>query len=149
MRTRTFLIVLALCMATFGGGCQTDPATGMITASDLQHHRWILESVNGETLALDDDENMIPELDFGEQMHVSGNTGCNRLSGTAELREGAFLVPNMAVTRRMCSPQRNKLEMMFSAVLGKESAISIDEDRNLILSSDDVVLRFRLQDWVN
>jgi heat shock protein HslJ len=121
----------------------------MVTASDLQHHRWILESINGEPISTDDDEGMIPELDFGEQMHVSGNTGCNRMSGKAELRDGAFLIPNMAVTRRMCAPPRDELERAVQKVLGRESSISIDENKNLILSIDDVVLRFRLRDWVS
>jgi len=34
-------------------------------------------------------------------------------------------------------------------VLGRESSISIDENKNLILSTDEVVLRFRLRDWVS
>jgi len=146
MRTRTFLKVLAIC--TIANVAQADAPTGAITASDLQHHRWILESVNGAPVPKGNDGDMIPELDFGEQMHVSGNTGCNRLSGTAELRDGGFLIPNMAVTRRMCDPARNELEMTMMNVLGKESDISIDENKNLILSTDDIVLRFRLQDWV-
>jgi len=87
MRTRTFLTVLAVCAAGIGGAVQADSPAGMVTASDLQHHRWILESINGEPISTDDDEGMIPELDFGEQMHVSGNTGCNRMSGKAELRD--------------------------------------------------------------
>ena len=107
MRTRTFLTPLAVCAAGVSGAVQADSPAGTVTASDLQHHRWILESINGEPISTD--EGMIPELDFGEQMHVSGNTGCNRMSGTAELRDGAFL----------------------------------------ILSTDDVVLRFRLRDWVS
>ena len=147
MRTRTFLTVLAVCAAGIGVAAQADSPTGMVTTSDLQHHRWILESINGEPISTD--EGMIPELDFGEQMHVSGNTGCNRMSGTAELRDGAFLILNMAVTRRMCAPPRDELERAVQKVLGRESSISIDENKNLILSTDEVVLRFRLRDWVS
>ena len=148
MRTRTFLTALAVCAAGIGGAVQAGSPTGMVTASDLQHHRWILESINGEPISTGDDEGMIPELDFGEQMHVSGNTGCNRMSGKAELRDGAFLILIMAVTRRMCAPPRDELERAVQKVLGIESSISIDENKNLILSTDDVVLRFRLRDWV-
>jgi heat shock protein HslJ len=92
---------------------------------------------------------MVPELDFGEQMHVSGNTGCNQMSGKAVLRDGAFLIPNMAMTRRMCAPLQNELELTMQKVLGNESDISIDENKNLILATDDVILRFRLRDWVS
>ena len=149
MRTRAFLTVLTVCTTAMGVVAQADSPTGAVIASDLQHHRWILESINGEPVSMGDDGGMIPELDFGEQMHVSGNTGCNRMSGKAKLRDGAFLILNMAVTRRMCAPPRDKLERAVQKVLGIESRISIDENKNLILSSDDVVLRFRLRDWVS
>ena len=148
MRTRTFLTILALCTATIGAVARADSPTAIVTASDLQHHRWILESINGEPISIGDDDGMIPELDFGEQMHVSGNTGCNQMSGKAELRDGAFLTLIMAVTRRMCAPPRDELERAVQKVLGVESSISIDENKNLILSTDDIVLRFRLRDWV-
>jgi heat shock protein HslJ len=121
----------------------------MVIASDLQHHRWILESINGEPISTDDADGMIPELDFGEQMHVSGNTGCNRMSGKAVLRGEFFQIPAMAGTRRLCSPDKNELELTVQGVLGQESRISLDEDKNLTLATDDVVLRFRLRDWVN
>jgi heat shock protein HslJ len=149
MRTRTILTVLAICTAAISVAAQAGSPTGMVTVSDLQHHRWILESINGEPISTGDDGGMIPELDFGEQMHVSGNTGCNQMSGTAELRGGAFLIPNMASTRRMCAPPQNELELTLQKVLGNESGISIDENKNLILATDDVVLRFRLRDWVS
>jgi heat shock protein HslJ len=149
MRTRTFLTVLAVCAAAISVAVQADSPTGMVTASDLQHHRWILESINGERLSMGDDGGIIPELDFGEQMHVSGNTGCNQMSGRATLRDGTFLIANMATTRRMCAPPRDALELTVQKVLGKESSISIDENNNLILSTNDVVLRFRLRDWVS
>ena len=149
MRTRTFLTLLAVfmaaCTSTAGGGSPT----GLVVAADLQHHRWILESINGEPVVADDFDDTVPELDFGEQMHVSGNTGCNRVSGKAELRDEFFQIPMLAGTRRLCSPARNELELTMQKVLGQESIISIDTDKRLILTTDEVVLRFRLRDWVN
>jgi heat shock protein HslJ len=148
MRTYALLTTLVVWIVAFGGAVQAGAPTSIIIASDLQHHRWILESVNDEPISTDAD-GMIPELDFGEQMFVSGNTGCNGMSGKAELRGEFFLIPLMAGTQRMCSPARNELEFTIQNVLGNESRISIDGDRNLILSTDDVVLRFRLRDWVS
>jgi heat shock protein HslJ len=148
MRTRAFLTALISCTAVFGGAAQAGSPTGMVISSDLQHHRWILESINGEPISTGDD-GMIPELDFGEQMHVSGNSGCNRIFGQAVLRGEYFQIPKMGSTRKLCSPARNELEHTIQAVLGQESRISIDENRNLILSTDDIVLRFRLRDWVS
>jgi len=148
MRARTFLTTLASGIAIIGGFVFADSTTSVVVASDLQHHRWILESINGEPIPADDDDGMIPELDFGEQMYVEGNTGCNRMSGRAELHDGLFLIPAMATTRRPCSTARNEVERTVYGVLANESKISLDEDKILTLASGNVVLRFRLQDWV-
>jgi heat shock protein HslJ len=122
--------------------------TAILTQGDLQHHRWILESINGVPLDLDEREDMIPELDFGERMTVTGNTGCNRLSGRASLKEQYFLIEHLASTRRLCAPPRDTIERTLMQVVGDESVIQIDSDRNLILKSKPAQLRFRLRDWV-
>ena len=69
MRTRVVLISLLACLTGSGALAQS-----AVTADDLQHHRWVLESINSEPLPSVDGKGTIPELDFGEQMHVSGNT---------------------------------------------------------------------------
>jgi len=61
--------------------------TAFVTQGDLQHHRWVLESVNGEALATDELDGKVPELDFGEpRTQSSDNTGkrIDDLSGPAE-----------------------------------------------------------------
>ncbi|UCH46561.1 MAG: META domain-containing protein [Betaproteobacteria bacterium] len=121
--------------------------TDIVTQGDLQHHRWLLERINDEVIDSDALGGMIPELDFGERMTVSGNTGCNRYSGQARLREEFFVVERMISTRRACPPQNMDLERTFQQVLGSESVISIGDDRQLILKSEQAVLRFRLFDW--
>ena len=63
----------------------------MVIASDLQHHRWVLETINGKTLPVPEG-GKIPELDFGEGMTVTGNLGCNKFTGKAVLRDGLFLI---------------------------------------------------------
>ncbi len=75
-------VVLAACQGP------VENATVAITSvEDLQHRRWALQSINDLSLAdyaasLGFDQNVvppkIPQLDFGEQGHVSGNTGFNR-----------------------------------------------------------------------
>jgi porin len=121
-------------------------ASAATTATDLQHHRWVLESVNGNPAPTGDA--LVPELDFGEQMTVSGNTGCNRFNGKAVLRNGRFLIESMASTRRLCDQPANELENTLVTLLGSESDISIDADRKLTLSAAGTVAVFALQDWV-
>ena len=123
--------------------------TTIITQGDLQHHRWVLASVDGKALQSDELEGTVPQLDFGEQMQVSGNSGCNNIHGTAELRETFFVIERLASTRKLCAPRQNELERKFQILLGSESTISIDEQRNLTLDSGETVLFFRLRDWVD
>lgn len=118
--------------------------TDIVTQGDLQHHRWILNSINGEPLHSD---GTIPELDFGERMTVTGNTGCNQLSNRATLREQYFVIEHLASTPRSCSPHEIEVERIVRAVLGKESTIRLDSERNLTLQSAQTVLQFRLEDW--
>jgi heat shock protein HslJ len=120
----------------------------LVIESDLQHHRWVLESIDGEVLRTEDTDGLVPELDFGEQMQVTGNTGCNRISGKAELRGEYFRIPALASTRRFCSPPQNDLERTLQDILTRETRITLDEEKNLLLATDETVLRFRSQDWV-
>jgi len=120
----------------------------VVTQGDLQHHRWVLERVNGKKIDALMLNNVIPELQIGEKMMASGNSGCNRFFGKAELREDHFIIEKAATTRMMCPPEQNEMEKLFLQLLGQESKITIDADRNLFLETDETQLKFRLEDWV-
>ena len=120
--------------------------SGLVTQGDLQHHRWILENINGNKIdaaALDD---RLPGLEIGEQMMASGYLGCNRFHGKAALREDQFSIYPLASTRMYCKAEQNDIESMLLKILGRGSTISIDADRNLILQTDDTLMLFRLED---
>ncbi len=119
-----------------------------VTQGDLQHHRWVLESINGNKIEAAKLGDRIPELGIGEQMMASGHAGCNRFHGKAALREDRFIIDPVATTRMFCQPAQNDIELLLLQVFGQESSISIDADKNLILETDDTLLLFRLQDWV-
>jgi len=120
----------------------------IVTQGDLQHHRWVLESINGEPIDAVKLANQIPELEIGEQMMASGNSGCNRFFGKAELRENRFIIEKAATTRMMCPAAQNEMEWLFLQLLGQESTITVDADRNLFLKTEETQLKFRLDDRV-
>jgi heat shock protein HslJ len=144
MRARTFLGTLLPCLILLA---ESGVAEVALSESDLQHHRWVLESIDGEPLSQENTASLVPELDFGEQMHVSGNTGCNQYSGKAVLRDGFFLIESMLATQRSCSARQNDLELKLQTLLGHESAISLGPNGSLTLRSASTLLVFRLQDW--
>jgi heat shock protein HslJ len=141
MRTRAVLISLICNLAVAAAFAQST-----VTATDLQHHRWVLETINGDALPATESKSRIPELDFGEQMKVTGNTGCNQFNGQAVLRDGFFLIEAMASTRMMCPPPWSDIEITVQTALGHESTISLDVEKNLTLQTADTTLVFRVED---
>jgi len=122
--------------------------TGIVTHGDLQHHRWILESINGNKIEAEKLDNKIPEIDFGEQMTVSGNTGCNKFSGKATLQGDQFVISPMNSTMMFCTAPQNDLELTLKQVLGSKAKITLDDKKKLILEAGDTRLEYRLKDWV-
>ncbi|MDI7399121.1 META domain-containing protein, partial [Cronobacter dublinensis] len=76
-------------------GCQSTSSSSHITPETLQHHRYVLQTVNGAPL---DATRRVPELSFGEKMHVSGSM-CNRFMGQGELHGDTLKVKGLASTR--------------------------------------------------
>ncbi len=122
--------------------------TRIVTHGDLQHHRWILESINGNKIEAEELENKVPEIEFGEQMTVTGNTGCNKFSGHATLQGDQFVIGIMKSTMMFCTPPQNDLELKLKQVLGSESKITIENKNKLILEAGDTRLGYRLKDRV-
>ena len=122
--------------------------TRIVTHGDLQHHRWILNSINGSKIEAEKLDNRIPEIDFGEQMTVTGNTGCNRFSGQATLQDDQFVIGSMKPTMMFCTASQNQMELKLKQVLSSKSKITIDDKKILILEAGDTRLAYRLYDWI-
>jgi heat shock protein HslJ len=122
--------------------------TSIVTQGDLQHHRWVLESINGRTLHDDWSESDRPDLDFGEKMHVSGNAGCNHMSGRASLHGTTIRFAQMVSTLMSCSPAENDIEATIQNLMANPKIEIQIHDNYLILEVESISLRYRLQDWV-
>ncbi|MCK5649638.1 MAG: META domain-containing protein, partial [Gammaproteobacteria bacterium] len=123
--------------------------TNIVTQGDLQHHRWLLESINDKKIDIEKFNNRIPELDFGEQMMVFGNTGCNKFSAKAILHNETFALDNMRATRIFCRSDQNDLESMLNQMLTRNSKITLNPEKKLILENNSTRLVFYLKDWVH
>jgi heat shock protein HslJ len=104
--------------------------------------------VNGEPVDAEKLNQVIPELEIGEQLMASGNAGCNRFFGQVELREERLIIENVGTTRMMCPPAQNEMERLFLQLLGQESTVTIDAERNLLLETNETQLSFRQADRV-
>jgi heat shock protein HslJ len=118
--------------------------TAIVTQGDLQHHRWLLESINGVRPA---EAEPMPELDFGERMHVSGSLGCNRYTARAALRGPYLVFSDVDHEARRCTGPSLEMERVMLETLGSEPSVTIDERRYLNLVANGIELQFRLEDW--
>lgn len=145
MKNVFFLLTAALLT-----GCvyNSNISTG---ADQLQHHRFVLESVNGKTIS----GNGAPlELSFGEKqslldkIYISGSM-CNGFSGTASLDKGELKATHLAMTRKLCAdPQLNALDHTLSAMLRQGAQVDLTEQQ-LTLATADQTLVYRLADLVH
>jgi len=123
---------------------------------DLQHHRWILDSIDGQKLedyarergfAGDFSALRLPELDFGEQGFVSGNTGCNLIQGQARVVDNQLILSRLATTAMLCGGFADELELQLQLLY--RNPLDIERDANdLVLRANGQALRYRLRDWV-
>lgn len=79
MKKIVTLVALSIIMT----GCVSSGKVS-VKREQLEHHRFVLESVNGKTVTG-------PELSFGEDMTVSGKM-CNQFTGEGKLSDGELKV---------------------------------------------------------
>lgn len=137
-----FAVLLATGMLLSGCVYNSKISTG---AEQLQHHRFVLTSVNGQAL---NTQGKPLELSFGENMYVSGNM-CNGFSGKGSISGGELKVKALAMTRMLCSdPQRNTLDHTLSTMLRDGAQVDLTENQ-LTLATADQTLVYKLADLVN
>ncbi|MBK4715587.1 MULTISPECIES: heat shock protein HslJ [Tenebrionibacter/Tenebrionicola group] len=128
-------------------GCTGTMNNAQIGAERLQHHRYVLQSVNGSPLGELNQPARQPEISFGENLHVSGAM-CNRFMGQGKLTGDILKVDGMASTRMMCAePQLNALDKIIGTMLNNGARISLS-DKQLTLKDADNTLVYTLADLV-
>ncbi len=105
----------------------------------LSGRRWVLSEIEGQLLSADK-----PFVEFNEQeRRVSGDGGCNRFSGTAEVTGTALKLSRLISTRRAClSEEANRLESNFLTQLERTTRFEIQETTLRLLAGDRAVLVF-------
>jgi heat shock protein HslJ len=138
------------------GPCADGDVITVTSLADLQHRRWVLERINGLELMdyagqlgfeLTTAPELLPELDFGEQGFVSGNTGCNRIKGQASVADNQLTLGPLASTRMACAGFAGELELQLNMLYS--NSLTITRQAGLLfLQSGENILKFKLRDWV-
>ncbi len=137
----TLPLLLAACQSTGG----KDLMTTMISASDLQHHNWVLTQINGNDIVTPG-KMQPPHLEIGENLSANGNAGCNNFFGQVEIKENKLRIAQMGMTMKMCINNVMKTESTFSKVLSDWSEVSLTKE-NMTLTNAEYSLTFELSDW--
>ncbi|OCQ50913.1 Heat shock protein HslJ [Photorhabdus australis subsp. thailandensis] len=134
------LATATLLLATFQAS-----AVENVSIDDLQHHRFVLVSVNGESAKNQDGR--VPTIEFGEKMHVSGSM-CNLFMGQGKLKNSVLTVKNLASTQMLCADEKlNKWDYLIGKVLADGVKVTL-KNQKLTLSHDDNTLVYKLKDYV-
>ncbi|AKG71539.1 MULTISPECIES: heat shock protein HslJ [Serratia] len=140
------LIPLAMACALLAGCGSAQTKQQTVVESDLLHHNFVLQSVDG--VAVEAKQGSGPSIEFGEKMNISGSM-CNRFFGQGQLENGVLTVKNLATTRMMCAdPQRNQWDQTIGTLLANGAKVSLN-GQQLTLSGSDHQLVYTLKDWVN
>ncbi|TMV08082.1 META domain-containing protein [Ruegeria sediminis] len=109
-------------------------------AAVLDNTTWQATELNGQALEVEKK----PELAFAEAGAISGNAGCNRFSGQAEIAEGEISFPgNMAVTMMACPPPYDEIERDFLQTLPTVQEYFVEGDQLVLANgAGDLVMRF-------
>ena len=134
MKKVAAFVALSLLMA----GCVSNDKIA-VTPEQLQHHRFVLESVNGKPVTSDKNP---PEISFGEKMMISGSM-CNRFSGEGKLSNGELTAKGLAMTRMMC-----ELDNTISEMLKEGAQVDLTANQ-LTLATAKQTLTYKLADLMN
>ncbi|MBJ3816532.1 heat shock protein HslJ [Shimwellia pseudoproteus] len=138
-------VIAGLAAMALSGCAASGSNGGDISAQQLQHHRYVLQTLDGR--AVNSKAPHQPEISFGENMHVSGQM-CNRFMGQGKLNGNTLTVDGMASTRMMCiDPQLNQLDGIIGEMLNHGAQLSLT-GKQLTLTSPQHTLTWTLSDLV-
>jgi len=122
--------------------------SNIVTQGDLQHHRWVLDSVNNNQMAISEYDNLSLDIQFGQDMWVSVNTACHQLTGYAILSGKKITLDIERSKKIACTAKQEKLDLKLNELFSSDAIISIDGERNLMLKNNKTELKYQLKDWV-
>ncbi|ENY72356.1 META domain-containing protein [Aeromonas diversa] len=112
--------------------------------SDLMHHHWVLESLDGRPVQAERGQE--PDLEIGENFTVNGIAGCNRYFGMGNLEAGRFWVTSMGNTEMACLEPLGEIEQAVLLTLQEGASLTLTPEA-LHLAGKRHTLRYRLEDW--
>ncbi|WP_083460066.1 META domain-containing protein [Jiangella muralis] len=123
-----------------GSDGSTEPAVPIVGS------RWVLEELQaaGATIAGPADPQAYFEI--GENGDVTGSTGCNGFSGSAEVSDSSITFQPLISTRRGCSGDLGQIDNSMLAVLSGEVTVEVSGDALTITNAEGESLTMQASD---
>lgn len=115
-----------------------------VTQTDLQHHHWMLVSIDGVAV----NPILNSDLELGENFTIIGQAGCNRYFGEANLSaDGVLTASQLGTTMMACT---EKVQVVETAVIKTliQGAKVVNKGKMMTLVGDEHTLVYRLADWM-
>ena len=126
------------CVLALLCGCSGSALGGAVTAKDLLHKEFALQTVNGKTFVA---QGNTPTIGFLPEMQVVGSM-CNRFFGAGSLKEDVLRVEHMGASMMMCPDDAlNQLEMSFFKMMAAGVTLRY-EDSQLTLEQGSTTLKY-------
>lgn len=134
-------------MPAVNGCCRVSPPTDAMDAtasgpsSDALYGReWLLEDIGGAGVI----DNLNSPIHFDPTGTISGHSGCNRFTGSAEIGPGSIGIGPLATTRMFCPEAVMNQEQRFLAALSEVQTWQLGDDGLLRMNAADgrELLRF-------
>ncbi len=94
---------------------------------------WVLTELNGNPISSDSSSQKIPQIVFGSADNkFSGNTGCNPMAGTYQLKEGNRILLSAIISTKMACMNSMETEGLFLKAL--------EQVDNYTLTGDTLIL---------
>ncbi|QYN44373.1 MULTISPECIES: META domain-containing protein [unclassified Gilliamella] len=135
---KTLLLTTLFAGALVVTGCGE---SNKVKAEDLMHHRFLLVKANGQDVS----EDKAAELEFGENMNVTGKM-CNRFVAKVNLENETIKGAGVGMTRMLCNDEQlDKLDGIISQLITEGAKVTLDKDQ-LTLKNESNELIYQLKD---
>ena len=115
MNQKTHWIVLSLALLLLAITSFANATEVNVIEFELTGTEWWVEDIDGKGVI----DMSHTTLQFQEQGGVTGDTGCNRYRGSAEISGTSISFGPMAGTRKACAPSLMDQEMKFYQAVAK------------------------------
>lgn len=125
-----------------GGEQQSDEQQSDDAAASIVGQQWVLTEAEDDRGSVTPPETPTAYLQIDENGDVTGTTGCNALSGSAEVSGDSIVFEPLIATRKGCTGALGEIDALMQGVLHGEPAVEVSGE-TVTLTSEDGTLTLR------